>query len=105
MTRVIDNLLNNAIEAMPNGGTLKVSTEARLGESILTITDTGSGISDADKEKLFQPFFTTKETGMGLGLTYCREVVEAHRGGISISSRVGQGTSVEVRLPAVSPSS
>jgi len=66
---------------------------------VVTITDTGRGIHGGNMGKLFQPFFSTKETGMGLGLTYCKEVVEAHGGSIHVSSKVDKGTTVTLRLP------
>ncbi|HUV35133.1 MAG TPA: GAF domain-containing protein [Candidatus Desulfaltia sp.] len=99
MTRMIDNLVNNALEAMPEGGTLKLGSAVEDGEAVVTITDTGRGIHGGNMGKLFQPFFSTKETGMGLGLTYCKEVVEAHGGSIHVWSKVDKGTTVTLRLP------
>ena len=63
------------------------------------VGDSGEGISEEDLSMIFRPFFSTKETGMGLGLTYCREVVEAHGGSIDVSSGKGVGTVITVRLP------
>jgi signal transduction histidine kinase len=65
--------------------------------------DDGEGISEDDLSQIFRPFFSTKETGMGLGLTYCREVVEAHGGSIDVESERGVGTVVTVRLPLGDP--
>ncbi|MFH2110309.1 MAG: GAF domain-containing protein [Candidatus Bathyarchaeota archaeon] len=99
MTRVIDNIVNNALEAMPEGGALRLASTVEDGEAVATVTDTGHGISDENMGTLFQPFFSTKETGMGLGLTYCKEVAEAHGGSIQISSKMDKGTTVTLRLP------
>ncbi|MFH1777139.1 MAG: PAS domain S-box protein [Candidatus Omnitrophota bacterium] len=95
----IINLINNAKEAMPGGGCLKVST-ADDGESVyINIADTGLGIGDEDKAKVFEHFFTTKNEGTGLGLPLVYNVIKAHRGDISFESEVGRGTTFRIRLP------
>jgi len=100
VSRVLDNLLRNALEAMPGGGRLTVAAERASGELILEVADTGSGIPDEIMGKLFRPFLTTKVGGLGLGLPYCKKAVEAHGGSISAYSTPGKGTTFTVRLPA-----
>jgi signal transduction histidine kinase len=99
LTRVIDNLINNAVEAMPQGGRLTLETSVEGDDCVIMVCDDGEGISEEDLSMIFRPFFSTKETGMGLGLTYCKEVVEAHGGSIGVSSEKGVGTVVTIRLP------
>jgi signal transduction histidine kinase len=90
--RVMDNLVKNAIEAMQNGGTLSIKVEASEGMAILTVGDTGKGIPDDVAQKMFTPFYTTKQSGTGLGLAICKQVVEAHCGRIEFESQLGMGT-------------
>jgi len=99
LRQVILNVLLNSLEAMPSGGRLEVSTTVRDGQAILRVIDTGCGIPPEHQGKLFDPFFTTKERGMGLGLAIVKGVVERHGGRITISSRPGAGTTVELALP------
>jgi len=103
LTRVVDNLINNAVEAMPRGGRLTLETRVEGDEYVIVVADDGMGISEEDLALIFRPFFSTKETGMGMGLTYCREVVEAHGGSIDVESERGVGTMVTVRLPLGEP--
>jgi signal transduction histidine kinase len=97
--RVLDNLIRNAVEAMPEGGELKVKGELKGDNVTLSVSDTGVGIPEDEKEKLFTPFHTTKPQGMGLGLVYCRRAVEAHGGSIEVDSTAGVGTKITVKLP------
>jgi signal transduction histidine kinase len=94
------NLILNAVQAMPGGGTLGVRTEADGGRPRVEITDTGRGMTAEQLESVFEPFYTTKSQGLGLGMPYARKVVEQHGGAISVESRVGEGTTVRVALPA-----
>ncbi len=102
MSQVFINLLQNALQAMPDGGTLTVRTRQtgrRAGLSIeVAISDTGPGIDAEVREKLFVPFFTTKQGGTGLGLPICRRIVEAHGGELDVHSVKGQGSTFVVRL-------
>ena len=104
LKQVFLNTLQNAIEAMDSGGTLKFRIhsqryEKELGVSV-AIENEGKGISQADLQQVFSPFFTTgKRKGTGLGLAICRNIVEAHRGHISLQSNQGQGTVVLMWLP------
>jgi PAS domain S-box-containing protein len=105
MLRVFNNLVRNANDAMPKGGTLHISA-SQAGETVtLRISDTGVGIKKEHMGKLFSPFFTTKSQGMGLGLPICKRIVEGHSGSISIDSTYRKGTTVTVTLPAKPPSS
>jgi len=94
------NLMLNAIEAMKDGGTLSV-TIAHSGEALLLeIADTGHGISEEETKKIFEPFYTTKEQGLGLGMPYAKKIIEQHGGTISLNSRPGEGTTISIALPA-----
>ena len=93
------NLIVNAIEAMPDGGTLNVSTERSDEKLLLRITDTGRGISDEEAKKIFEPFYTTKEQGLGLGMPYARKIIEQHGGTISFASQLAEGTTITIALP------
>jgi two-component system NtrC family sensor kinase len=100
------NLLLNAIDAMPNGGTLTLSTRnARRQNVVIQIADTGVGISKECYSHIFEPFYTTKKTGssVGLGLSVVYGIIRDHNGSIKVDSTVGQGTVFTVRLPAVKP--
>jgi two-component system, sporulation sensor kinase E len=93
------NLIKNAVAAMPNGGTLRMETR-RMGEEVLVRTsDTGTGIPEEIMDKIFEPYFTTKPFGTGLGLTIVFKIVKEHFGDISVSSRPGEGTTVTLVLP------
>ena len=99
--QIIINLCNNAMDAMPAGGTIKIETAQDEKFIKIAVSDNGSGISDENKKKLFEPFFTTKEVGKGtgLGLSICYELANKHGGDISVESEVGKGTTFTVRLP------
>ncbi len=95
----IENLVYNSIEAMPEGGELYLETEAENGFVTLSIRDTGPGISDEVMERLFQPFFTTKTIGSGLGLYTSKEIIEKMSGNISVSCEREKGCRVTIMLP------
>jgi two-component system, LuxR family, sensor kinase FixL len=99
--QVIINLVRNAVEAMEAGNTRKltVSTRAVPGMVEIAVTDTGPGIAPEVAERLFQPFVTSKATGLGLGLSICRELVEAHQGRLSVASGATGGTVFVITLP------
>ncbi|MBD3204936.1 hypothetical protein GF319_01170, partial [Candidatus Bathyarchaeota archaeon] len=99
ISRVIDNLIRNALEAMRDGGKLKLSLDIRDGMMNLLVADTGVGISNDNKQKIFQPFYTTKRSGTGLGLYYSKLAVRSHGGKIVFQSEIGEGTSFLVTLP------
>jgi signal transduction histidine kinase len=103
MKRVLDNLFRNAIDAMPKSGTIFVSTDSDDESVTVNVKDTGCGIPDHVMKNLFKPFVTSKTNGTGLGLNFCKRVIEAHGGDIRIKSIVGVGTICSIRLPRVSP--
>ncbi len=97
--RALTNLINNAIQAMPNGGKLEITAHQEKDNITIVVTDTGVGIPDEMKKKLFTPMFTTKAKGQGLGLAVVKRLVEAQSGSISFESKVGEGTKFKVKLP------
>ncbi len=99
MKRAFVNIIKNAIEAMPMGGTLTVMSLTSNGEVDFIFSDTGVGIAKENLEKVFTPLFTTKAKGMGFGLPICRRVVEAHGGKISVESTLGKGATFTVTIP------
>jgi len=105
MRQVFINILENAVEAMPQGGRIEVGTSLTPdGQSIaVRIADTGVGIPEENLEKIFHPFFTTKQIGKGtgLGLAIVYGIVKMHRGSISVDSKVGVGTTFTVSVPAL----
>jgi two-component system, sporulation sensor kinase E len=93
------NLIKNAVSAMPGGGTLRVQT-SREGDAVqIRVSDTGTGIPAEIMEKIFEPYFTTKPFGTGLGLTIVFKIVKEHSGDISVASREGEGTTFTITLP------
>jgi len=99
MEQVFLNLIYNAVQAMETGGTLTVSTRAEHGGLVISFEDTGKGIPPDDLDRVFQPFFTTKHRGSGLGLPIVSKILEAHGGTISVTSAVGRGTVATVSVP------
>ena len=96
---VLDNLIRNALQAMPNGGKLKVTTEAPDDKwVVVSVADTGSGISEADQRRLFDPLFTKKSGGIGLGLALVRSLTEGHGGHVELESEVGKGSVFSIHL-------
>ncbi len=104
LRRVLANLLMNAIDAMPDGGTLTVTTAQEGDWTTVSVRDTGVGMSEAQRSQVFEPFYTTKGTaGSGLGLTMSLGIVERHGGRIAVRSALGQGSTFTVYLPACAP--
>lgn len=103
LKQVFLNLCKNALEAMPKGGTLRVVIHQPVGkkEVEIEVTDTGSGVPPEDLERIWKPFYSTKEGGRGLGLSLCQRVVEQHGGYIDVHSEHGQGTAFHLSLPTV----
>ncbi len=93
------NLMLNALDAMQNGGQIKVQAESNKEEIKITISDTGTGISQENLSKIFNPFFTTKNSGTGLGLSLVHQIIGFHKGKINISSKIGEGTEVTLKFP------
>jgi two-component system NtrC family sensor kinase len=100
--QVFLNLVLNAVDAMPHGGNLYVSSRLDgRGRLAVTFADNGRGIPSEDLDRIFEPFFSTKEGGSGLGLSISHEVIEQHGGEITVESVTGQGTAFTVQLPAM----
>ena len=97
--RVFTNIIKNAIEAMPNGGTIEISSRQNEGNVEFIFADTGSGMPEDVIGKIFTPLFTTKAQGMGFGLAICKRMVEAHGGKIGVESSLGKGTKFTISLP------
>jgi signal transduction histidine kinase len=99
LQQAILNILLNAIQAMPHGGTLTVRTDLHVNRLRLSIRDTGVGIPRENRERIFSPFFTTKHHGTGLGLAITRSIIEKNGGTIAVESEVGRGTTVFMEFP------
>jgi signal transduction histidine kinase len=100
MRQALVNLCRNAIEAMPDGGSIDLLTRTRGGDVVLEVIDTGKGMDEKTRSQMFQAFFSTRSGGSGLGLATVRRIVEAHHGRISCESEVGKGTRFTITLPA-----
>ncbi|MEZ5943044.1 MAG: ATP-binding protein [Planctomycetaceae bacterium] len=96
------NLALNAIDAMPQGGTLSIRVERSADQCQVVVADTGAGIDPAVQEKLFSPFVTTKPNGVGLGLGICRRIAESHRGSLTGKNRATGGAEFRITLPLAS---
>ncbi len=99
LKRILVNLATNAIQAMPNGGTLTIRTFERKGKAVISVEDTGMGITEEIKPKLFQPLMTTKSKGQGFGLAVVKRLVEAQGGSIRFESESGKGTKFIIEFP------
>lgn len=99
MKTCIMNVLTNAFQAMPEGGTLTIRTGRDDGRFVLSVADTGVGVERENLSKVFEPFYTTKNTGLGLGLATTKRIVEEHGGKIEIRSEGGAGSDVIISLP------
>jgi len=99
LEQVFLNLIHNAMQAIDRGGSITLTTEAHEGELRIAFEDSGAGIVAEDLPRIFQPFFTTKHRGSGLGLPIVKRIVEAHDGAVEVESERGAGTRVSVRIP------
>ncbi|MDR1443835.1 MAG: PAS domain S-box protein [Treponema sp.] len=99
LKQVLLNLVKNATAAMPAGGKLTIKTESKDSEVYISVQDTGLGIPEENLSKIFEPYFTTKATGSGLGLTLVFKIIREHQGEISVKSREGEGTCFTISLP------
>ncbi|WP_379137515.1 ATP-binding protein [Paenibacillus sp. sgz500958] len=100
LKQVFINIVKNAIEAMPAGGTIALEQHLKDNKVVIMISDEGEGISEEMLPKLGEPFFTNKETGTGLGLMVSQRIIQAHKGSLEIESTVGIGTQVTIKLPS-----
>jgi signal transduction histidine kinase len=117
LQQVFLNIMVNAVQAMPNGGKLNIRSYVeeitefgkrgtdifKLGDKVVVIEfeDTGEGIPEEKLEKIFDPFFSTKEQGIGLGLSICHGIIEAHQGSIEVRSKLREGATFIIKLPAI----
>jgi two-component system, sporulation sensor kinase D len=101
MKQVILNLTRNAFESMSSGGTLELRLAKEENQCVLTVSDTGIGIGKEELEKIFHPFYTSKDSGTGLGLVICKRIIQSFQGDIQISSKENKGTTVSVTFPLV----
>lgn len=99
LEQVVLNVAKNALQAMPEGGILRVEVHRSRTRAELTIADTGPGIPPEERERIFEPFHTTRPRGTGLGLAVCRKIVEEHGGTISAGGEPGSGAVITVTLP------
>jgi signal transduction histidine kinase len=99
--RVLVNLIQNGLEAMHDGGRLTVTANRDEDNAVIVVDDTGVGIKEEDRRHIFEPLFTRKKGGLGLGLYFVQMAVFAHGGVVSFESKVGEGTTFKVRLPVV----
>jgi signal transduction histidine kinase len=102
LSHIFVNLLKNAIDAMPHGGVLDISTELLDEKLIITVGDTGTGMPASVIEHIFEPFYTTKahDKGTGLGLAICREIINRYDGSLTVESAVNQGSVFTIKIPA-----
>jgi signal transduction histidine kinase/ActR/RegA family two-component response regulator len=105
LREVLVNLVFNAVDAMPQGGTLTLSTREAAGKVEIAVADTGTGMAEEVRSRVFDPFFTTKgKAGMGLGLAVSYGIIRRHEGGIEVESELGRGTTFRIKLPAAAAS-
>ena len=105
LKEVLVNIVMNACEAMEKGGKMVIHEEETFLKpqgrvAVIRLSDNGPGIAESIKEKIFQPFFTTKEEGTGLGLSIATRIMEEHKGWIDVTSKEGEGTTFVITLPA-----
>jgi signal transduction histidine kinase len=99
LKRILGNLVTNAVQAMPKGGKLTIQAYKEANASIITVEDTGVGIPEEVKDKLFTPLFTTKSKGQGFGLAVVKRMTETLGGTVTFESQQGKGTKFIIRLP------
>jgi len=104
MKRVFQNLILNAIQAMEREGTLTLETKLVENSVVVSVQDTGQGISEIKQDSIWKPFHTSKPKGMGLGLSIAKRIVESHGGTIDVKSKLGEGTTFTVYMPMHIPS-
>jgi two-component system sensor histidine kinase HydH len=100
--RALSNLVLNAMDAMPDGGTLTIAAKTHRDKVEIRVADTGAGMTPEECERLFTPYYTTKEHGTGLGLAIVQSVIADHAGTISVESGAGSGATFVIALPLAS---
>jgi signal transduction histidine kinase len=103
LRRALQNLVLNAVDAMGSGGTLTVRTAATADAVQISVSDTGSGLTPEECERLFTPYYTTKHHGTGLGLAIVQSVVSDHGGNVAVQSEPGRGATFVITLPLRAP--
>jgi PAS domain S-box-containing protein len=103
LSQVVLNVMMNALQAMPEGGAITVTTRRDGDWAEVAVTDTGPGIADAILPHVFDPYFTTRPSGVGLGLAIAHRIVQGHHGSLDVESHVGSGTTMIIRLPLGGP--
>jgi signal transduction histidine kinase len=104
LREVLTNLIFNAVDAMPEGGCIKLETVEENNQAVIRVRDSGAGMSEEVRQRCLEPFFSTKgEQGTGLGLSMVYGIIERHRGKLEIESALGKGTTFIIRLPAAAP--
>ncbi len=104
LREIFINIINNAIDAMPDGGALSFSTREEGGNVIVNISDTGIGMDEETQSKIFDPFFTTKDRGTGLGMSIVSGIIKRHGGKIEVQSQMGRGSTFILSFPATKES-
>jgi signal transduction histidine kinase len=100
LQQALINLIKNAMESIVGAGSIDIAVEQQAGErAVIRISDTGSGLAPEEVAKIFDPDYTTKEKGLGLGLPIAHEIIRGHGGTIGVQSVVGRGTTFEITLP------
>ncbi|MFN8835285.1 MAG: sensor histidine kinase, partial [Betaproteobacteria bacterium] len=99
LSGMLVNLLENALQACEEGGSVRLAASLDGDRIAIEVRDDGRGITPEDQDRLFEPFFTTRQEGTGLGLAIVRSVAEAHGGEVTVKSRLGKGAAFTVRLP------
>ncbi|GAF89838.1 unnamed protein product, partial [marine sediment metagenome] len=99
MKRVLINMLSNAVDAMPDGGNIRIESREQRDKMEILLTDTGMGIPEDVLEHIWKPLFTTKAKGMGFGLSICKKLVECQGSSISVESTEGKGTTFTISIP------
>ena len=97
--QVLMNIYLNGIQAMPAGGVLATKVDSNSDQIVIAISDTGSGMTEETKRQIFNPYFTTKSTGTGLGMAIVHKIIEAHKGEIKVTSKEDEGTEITIYLP------
>jgi signal transduction histidine kinase len=101
LRHALANLVRNAFQALPSGGTVTIGARTRSGDghAIVTVSDTGVGLSADDLRRLGEPFFTKRAGGVGLGFALARRIIAEHDGSLTVNSAQGRGTSITIHLP------
>ena len=105
IARAVTNVVENSLHAMPQGGTLRVTTTAEDQFVVVSLADTGVGMDDEAARRAFEPYFSTRTAGSGLGLANAKRNIELCGGTIAIASAPGRGTTVTIKLPVAAPAS